>query len=174
MLLATLADKVKTDVSELILALGTSPAYDRLNLQLSPAQWDVLAGYLLPMQLEPGRTLMAQGEADRTIYLVEAGSLSVHYEDSKGRVRLAMVGPGSVVGEGAFFSQLQRTATVQAGVRNLAISEAASPAKLWALTALRHTELAKREPVIALELCHNLAAVLARRLVNRPKRVAIT
>ena len=164
MLLATLADKVKTDVSELILALGTSPAYDRLNLQLSPAQWDVLAGYLLPMQLEPGRTLMAQGEADRTIYLVEAGSLSVHYEDSKGRVRLAMVGPGSVVGEGAFFSQLQRTATVQA----------ASPAKLWALTALRHTELAKREPVIALELCHNLAAVLARRLVNRPKRVAIT
>jgi CRP/FNR family transcriptional regulator, cyclic AMP receptor protein len=164
MMLATLAENVKTDVSELILALGTSPAYDRLQLPWNAAQWDVFAAYLLPMNLVPGQTLMEQGETDRTIYLVETGTLSVHYEDAKGRVRLAMVGPGSVVGEGAFFSHLQRSATVQA----------ASPAKLWALTALRYAELCNRQPSIALDLCQNLGAVMARRLVNRPKRTAIT
>jgi hypothetical protein len=33
---------------------------------------------------------------------VESGTLSVHYQDEKERLRLAVVGPGSVVGEGAF------------------------------------------------------------------------
>jgi CRP/FNR family transcriptional regulator, cyclic AMP receptor protein len=116
------------------------------------------------VDLSAGQTLMAQGEDDRSVYLLESGSLSVHYEDAKGRVRLAMVGPGSVVGEGAFFSQLQRSATVQA----------AAPARLWLLSPTRWGQLCKNHPVIALQLSQALGQVMARRVVNKPKRTAIT
>ena len=46
----------------------------------------------------------------------------------------------SVVGEGGFFSHRPRSATVQA----------AAPSRLWALPALRFTELSNRQPAIAL------------------------
>jgi CRP/FNR family cyclic AMP-dependent transcriptional regulator len=90
--------------------------------------------------------------------------LSVHYEDSKGRVRLAMVGPGSAVGEGAFFSRQPRTATVQA----------AGNCKLWCLTPVRFTELCNRHPAVALKIAMALGALVSRRLMNKSRRVAIT
>jgi CRP-like cAMP-binding protein len=101
---------------------------------------------------------------DRTVYFVEAGTLTVHYEDSKERVRIAVVGAGSVLGEGAFFSHLPRSATVNAG----------SDCRLWCLTPLRFRELGVRHPQIALELTIAMSAVLARRMYNKPKRVAVT
>src|SRR5665647_1275112 len=99
---------------------------------------------------------------DRTVYLVESGGLSVHYEDDKGRVRMAIVGPGSAVGEGAFFTRLPRNATVQA----------AGPSKIWCLTPIRFTELSNRQPNLALEIAMALGSLVSRRLVNKPKRVA--
>ena len=107
---------------------------------------------------------MAQGTTDRTVYFIETGTLSVHYEDEKARVRMAMVGPGTVVGEGAFFAHQQRSATVQA----------ASACKVWALSAQRFSELAHRHPAIALELVLAMGGVMAKRLYNRPSRVAVT
>jgi CRP/FNR family transcriptional regulator, cyclic AMP receptor protein len=148
----------------LIDALDNSPAYDRLPLKMPSAQWEQLAPFLQLVELGAGQTLMSQGENDRSVYLLESGSLSVHYEDGKGRVRLAMVGPGSVVGEGAFFSQLQRAATVQA----------AAPARLWLLSPVRWGQLCKSHPGIALEISQALGQVMARRVVNKPKRTAIT
>jgi CRP-like cAMP-binding protein len=88
----------------------------------------------------------------------------VHYQDEKERLRLAIVGPGSVVGEGAFFSMRPRSATVQTG----------APSRLWALTALRFSELSNRQPAIALGLVMAVGAVLAKRLGNRRRRVAAT
>ena len=96
--------------------------------------------------------------------MVESGSLSVHYQDEKERLRLAIVGAGSVVGEGAFFSNRARSATVQAS----------APSKLWSLTAIRFTELTNRQPAIALGLAMAAGAVLAKRLGNRRRRVAAT
>ena len=52
-----------------------------------------------------GQVLIERNALDRTLYLIETGGLTVHYEDDKGRVRLALVGPGSAVGEGAFFTR---------------------------------------------------------------------
>jgi CRP-like cAMP-binding protein len=98
------------------------------------------------------------------LFLVESGSLSVHYEDSKGRVRLAMVGPGSAVGEGAFFSRQPRSANVNA----------AQPSKVWCMTAMRFTELSNRNPQIALEIAMALGGLVSRRLANKPRRVAVT
>ena len=154
----------KVDLHGLVQAISQSSAEDSLNNLLSAEQWDLLSSYLLPVALPAGQVLFAQGTTDRTLYLLESGSLSVHFEDEKQRLRLAIVGPGSVVGEGAFFSHLPRSATVQAG----------SPCKLWSLPAMRFTELANRQPAVAVHLVMAVGAVLAKRLGSRKRRVAST
>ena len=152
------------NIQGLVRAIAQAPGTDRVAPALDPTQWAILGGYMQTMRLAAGQTLIHQGAADRTLYLVESGSLSVHYEDSKGRVRLAIVGPGSAVGEGAFFSSLPRNASVQV----------AAAALLWTLPAIRFAELGKRHPAIALELAMALGALLAHRFANKPKRVAVT
>ena len=130
----------KIDLTGLLNAIAQASAEDSMTNPLTPAQWETLSAYLQPYALPAGHVLFSQGASDRTLYLVESGSLSVHYQDEKERLRLAIVGPGSVVGEGGFFSMRPRSATVQGGV----------PTKLWSLTALRFTELSNRQPAIAL------------------------
>lgn len=161
---APLRTPIKFDVQGLVQSIASNQTNDRFGCTLASAQWDLLASYLQPFALASGQVLIEQGALDRTLYLIEAGTLSVHYEDDKGRVRLAMVGPGSAVGEGAFFTHLPRNATVQA----------ASACKIWSLTPIRFTELSNRHPGIALAVSMALGSVVARRLVNKPKRVAVT
>lgn len=152
------------DVMALAQAMRASNALDAVPANLTDAQWQLLGDYLQPVTLSQGQVLIEQGVKDRTVYFVESGSLTVHYEDDKDRVRIAMVGAGSVLGEGAFFSHLPRSATVNAGGHS----------RLWCLTPLRFRELSTRYPVVALELTVAMAAVLARRMYNKPKRVAVT
>lgn len=154
----------KIDLTGLLSAIAQADADDSMSNPLTPAQWDTVSAYLQPYAVPAGHVLFSQGATDRTLYLVESGSLSVHYQDEKERLRLAIVGPESVVGEGAFFSMRPRSATVQAS----------APTKLWTLTALRFTELTNRQPAIALGLAMAAGAVLAKRLGNRRRRVAAT
>ena len=154
----------KVNLQGLLDAIAQATADDSMTNPLTPAQWDVLAAYLLPVVLPAGQVLFSQGATDRTLYLIESGSLSVHFQDEKERLRLAMVAPGSVLGEGAFFSHRARSATVQAS----------APCKLWGLTALRFTELSNRQPAIALSLVMAAGAVLAKRLGTRRRRSAAT
>ncbi len=164
-MLATSHSSPQYDLQGLIAAIAQSQAEDALSPHmLTPTQWELLAPYLQPCVLALSQVLFNQGVSDRTLYFLESGSLSVHYEDAKGRLRLALVTPGSVVGEGGFFSQRPRTATVQA----------AAPAKLWGLSALRLTELSNRQPAVALGVAMAAGAVLAKRLGNRRRRAAAT
>lgn len=161
---APLRTPLKFDVQGLVQAVNQNQTNDRFGVALSTTQWDLLGTYLQPFALMPSQALIEQNALDRTLYIVESGTLSVHYEDDKGRVRLAMVGPGSVVGEGAFFSHLPRNATVQA----------TGACKIWSMTPIRFTELSNRNPAVALAVAMALGSVVARRLVNKPKRVAVT
>jgi CRP-like cAMP-binding protein len=161
---APLRNPIKFDVQGLAQAIEKNQSNDSFAPTLTPIQWDMLGSYLQPSEVKQGHVLMAQNATDRTLYIVESGSLAVHYEDSKGRVRLAVVGPGSAVGEGAFFTRQPRSATVQA----------AMPTKLWCLTPLRFTELSNRQPAVALEIAMALGSLVSRRLVNKPKRAAVT
>src|SRR3954466_10750892 len=111
---APLRNPIKFDVQGLVKAVTENDSPDALSPHLTPAQWDMLGSYLQPFAVTAGQVLISQGAEDRTLYLVETGSLTVHYEDSKHRVRLAVINPGSAVGEGAFFSRNPRSATVQA------------------------------------------------------------
>ena len=161
---AALPASARHDIMDLAQAMKTSTALDAVPLNLQEPQWRNLANYLQPVSLQQGQVLIEQGVKDRTVYFVESGSLTVHYQDSKERIRIAMVGPGSLLGEGAFFSHQPRNATVQAG----------SECRLWQLTPLRFRELCTRHPDVAVELTLAMSAVLARRLYNKPKRVAVT
>jgi CRP/FNR family transcriptional regulator, cyclic AMP receptor protein len=160
----TFSTDARADIQGLAQAIATSPASDALRCQFNPSQWELLAGYFQPFALQSGQVVIEQGAQDRTLYFIESGGLSVHYEDDKGRVRMALVSAGSVVGEGAFFSHLPRSATVQAS----------GPSKLWCLTSLRFLELSNRHSTLALELAIALGSVMAKRLYNRPRRVAVT
>lgn len=154
----------KFDVKVLITVLKQATSPDAFTPQFAPAQWELLSGYLQPLALNQGQRLIDQGALDRTMYLVEAGTLSVQYEDDEGRVRIAMVEAGSAVGEGAFFSRLPRNATVQA----------ATPARLWCISAIRFTELSNRQPAVALEIAMALGSLVSRRLMSTSRRVAVT
>ncbi len=156
---------VRFDILQLAQSMRMSSALDAVPMNLSDAQWRQLAEYLQPVSLQQGQVLIEQGVKDRTVYFVEIGQPHGAFsKTTRERVRIAMVGAGSLLGEGAFFSHLPRSATVNAG----------SDCRLWCLTPLRFRELSTRHPDIALELSVSMAAVLARRMYNKPKRVAVT
>jgi CRP/FNR family cyclic AMP-dependent transcriptional regulator len=161
---APLPTPIRFDVQGLVHASAHNQSADAFHPQLTSKQWELLGTYLQPFALQQGQVLIEQHAGDRTVYFVETGKLTVHYEDDKGRLRLASVEPGSAVGEGAFFSRNPRIATVQA----------ASSCKVWSLTPIRFTELTNRQPAMAVEVAMALGALVARRLSNRPKRVAVT
>ncbi len=154
----------KPDINALLEAVTSNPNDPTLSHMLTPAQWSVLSGYMQASMLAPGKILITQGAEDRTLYFVESGMLTVHYEDPNGKIRLAAVGAGSVVGEGGFFSYMARSATVQAG----------SACKLWAMTPMRFSELSNRHPNVALALAMALGAIMAKRVVSNRRRIAVT
>jgi CRP/FNR family cyclic AMP-dependent transcriptional regulator len=158
---APAAGHLEFHVAALMRAIAQNNAMDVFRPALNNQQWEMLGTYLQPLAAAPGQVLIQQGATDRTVYLIEDGSVTVHYEDRNGRIHIAGVDAGSAVGEGAFFSREPRNATVQA----------ASHCKLWSLTPMRFSELSNRQPPIALEVAMALGALVSRRLA---KRVAFT
>lgn len=155
---------MSSTIQDLCRAISQNTSYDAFAPALSALQWEMLATYLQPLDLPRGQILIDQGSQDRTVYFIESGALSVHVIGTSGQMQLAILNAGSVVGEGAFFSRLPRSANVIA----------TAPAKLWRMTAIRFSEMANRQPALALEMTLALGAVIAKRMVNKPKRVAVT
>ena len=154
----------KLDITALQEAVASNLSDPTLGHMLTPAHWAILSGYMQASSLAPGQILISQGSDDRTLYFVESGMLTVHFEEASGKIRLAAIGAGSVVGEGGFFSYMAHSATVQA----------ASACRLWALTPMRFSELSNRQPQVALALAMALGAIMAKRVVSNRKRIAVT
>ncbi len=161
---APLPANIHFDVQGLIHAVAHNQSLDAFHPALMPKQWELFATYQQPFDLPAGQVLIDQGAIDRTLFFIERGALSVHLIGEKGQMQLAILNPGSVVGEGSFFSRLPRSANVVA----------TGAARVWRLTALRFAEMSNRQPNLALELTLGLGAVIAKRMVNKPKRVAVT
>ena len=125
------------------------------RVRFGPAQWRTLAGYMASREVRPGTTLVAQGEAERALFLLEAGTLQVHSLPAGPRVELLQ--PGSAVGEASLFAEAPAAATV----------EAMTPCVVWTLTAARVAQLAQRSPDIAFEVLRSAGALLAQRLRGR-------
>lgn len=158
------SEDLQTDARRLAAVCLENSREPALGKHLHAAEWAQLLPYLQPALLAPSQVLISQGASDRTVYFIESGSLSVHYEDAAGRIRLAIVGPGSAVGEGSFFSHQPRNATVQA----------TSASRVWALTPARFAELANRNPATAVAVTLALGGLVSARTLDRRRRVSVT
>ncbi len=151
-------------IQNLSRAIADNTSNDAFALILNVQQWDTLAGYLQPQDVNVGDVLIAQGAQDRSVFFLESGALSVHRVSSKEQMRLAVLSPGSVVGEGSFFSRQPHAA-------NVVVTGAG---RVWRLTTVRFSEMSNRQPNLALELTMALGAVIAKRMAHRSRRVAVT
>jgi len=151
------------DVTALITAVARNTEGGGLRKFLQLHRWKVLADYIHPVKHARGELLIGQGELDRKLYFVESGDLKVDMHTDKGIVHLAIVGPGSVVGEGSFFSHLPRIAAVSAY----------SDCKVWVLTPEEFERLSHANPNVALAVSMALGTLLATRMMDMSKRLTV-
>lgn len=143
------------DITTLVQAVQTLNAADAFKAGLGAAHWQTLAPYLAKHSLRAGDLLIRQGDSDRTAYLLEQGNLQIFVSGAPpGRQRIAILRPGSLVGEASLFAEVPRSANV----------EAMTPCIVWALSVARLEELCARTPALALQIIRAAGAVLAMRM----------
>jgi hypothetical protein len=107
-----------------------------------------------------GQRIVRVGEAGDEMYVVIDGELEASVERYDGRVTLARLGRGDLVGEVALFEG-KRTADV----------DTLSDVRLLRLSRASLERLGRRYPRIALIVSRNLSDVLARRLAKQTPRI---
>lgn len=105
--------------------------------------WFNMTPFLVKQEYKAGSTLYKTGEAAMGFYLLESGVLRADYELPQGRYFESIVA-GTTCGELPFFSNTDRTATVQAE----------TDCVTWLLDRDSWHQLQKKEPDIANELLH--------------------
>jgi CRP-like cAMP-binding protein len=135
-------------------AISSLNAADAFKPRWSAEQWRSFEPYLTRHEVRAGDLLVKQGERDRTMYLLESGTLQVYMQPPKTGVKLAILRAGAVVGEAGLFSDQPRMANV----------EAMGSCVVWALRGPRYEELSIRNPALALELVRAAAALMGVRM----------
>jgi CRP-like cAMP-binding protein len=152
------------DLSGLIKSVRKNKGKDSLAAHFDELTWRALAECLEPQVTEYRQIVISQGAKDRNLYFVESGMLRVYRSDRDARLQLAVLGPGSVVGEGTFFAPIVRNANV----------EAVEASVLWELTLERFEAMAARFPQAAYKIAMGLGSVLSVRMLSVAGRLAIT
>lgn len=143
------------DATELVHAIQTLNTEDAFRPRLDAQQWRVFCQYLTRHELRSGDLLIKQGDHDRTVYFLGQGSLQVFVTGAPpGASRIAILRPGSVLGEPGLFADGPRMANV----------EAMTPCVVWALRLPRFEELAARVPQVAVEVVRAAGALMAQRM----------
>jgi CRP-like cAMP-binding protein len=137
-------------VEQLVEAIAKLDAKDALQCHLSVDEWKALAPYLSVRFLRIGDPLMEEGDSEREFFILAEGELEV----SVGGNAIATLMPGTVVGEGTFFSGQPRSATVTPATTGVA----------WSLHWDKFNAMSDKHPKLAIHLVKALAAVLAVRM----------
>ncbi len=116
-----------------------------------------LTGKGFLMDIPAGRLLTEKGLTQREIFVILDGAFEVH----DGKRRIALLGPGEVIGEVGFFGT---------SGRRMASVTAASDGQVLALRRRFVDELMKSDPVCAAEVLFGLARVLADRQYDPASR----
>lgn len=142
-------------IDALTAAIQSLNADDALHLNFGKEDWRMLGSYLQRHTLRAGEVLILHRDMDRTLFLLESGTLQVFVPET-GPVRrpVAILRAGSVVGEPSLFGETPRMAQV----------EAMSSCVVWALTRPRFTEYVAHQPEQALEFLRGVGAVMAERM----------
>ncbi len=142
-------------ITALVQAIQTLNADDAFRPRFDMDQWRIIGGYCVRQELRSGQLLIRQGQIERSMYLLEQGTLQVYLDNaSPGRQRLALLRSGAVVGEPALFANMPRMANV----------EAMTPGVVWELGGLRLDELSLSKPALALQFLRAAGAVMAVRM----------
>lgn len=153
------------DSTELIQAIQTLNTEDAFRPRLDGQQWRTFCQYLTRHELRSGDLLVKQGDHDRTVYFLGQGSLQVFVTGgAPGASRIAILRPGSVVGEPGLFTDAPRLANV----------EAMTPCVVYALRLPRFEELVARVPLVAVEVMRAAGSVMALRMrANLSRQVPV-
>ena len=138
------------NVQQLVSAIGALDATDALQCKLTLEDWKSLAPYLSVRFLKVGDVLMREGDCERELFILADGELEVTIMGNK----FATLKPGTVVGEGTFFSGAPRSATVTPS----------KPGVAWGLNVEKFDAMSLKHPKVAVDLVKGLAAVLAVRM----------
>ena len=151
---------------DMVQAMQTLNAEDAFRPRLTLEQWRIISPYLTQHDIRAGDLLIKQGDSDRTMFFLGQGSLQVFVTGAPpGSSRIAILRPGSVVGEPGMFSDGARRANVVA----------MTACAVWALRGPRFEELAQRSPALALELLRAAGGVMAMRMrANLQRQIPFT
>lgn len=138
------------NVQQLVDAIDGLQAADALPCKLTLDEWKAVAPYLSMRFLKPGDPLMQEGDCERQLFILADGELEVTILGT----HIATLKPGSVVGEGTFFSGAPRSATVTPS----------QPGVAWGLNWDKFNAMSHKHPRVAVDLIKGLAAVLAVRM----------
>ena len=138
------------NVNQLVDAVARLDTHDALRCRLGLEGWKLLAPYLSMRFLQPNQVLMREGESERELFILAQGQLHAQVRS----ITIASMEPGSVVGEGTFFSGQPRSATVISSGTGVA----------WSLSWERYEAMSAQYPKLSLDLTKGLAAVLAFRM----------
>lgn len=119
---ATAANITSADVAAFLVHAGQSPDTERrLSVQhWGPAEWSNLFAYTVPVELDAGEVLIEQNDSDRALFFMISGKLEVASIDvaDSSVSQIAVIAPGSIVGEFSFFDGGPRSAKVWAVARS--------------------------------------------------------
>jgi CRP-like cAMP-binding protein len=118
---------------------------------LSEQERRLISAEMRPEEYDKGQSIFVEGTPSQAIYVVDSGWVSIFTETGGRKAILANLGPGSVLGEVAFFSDQPYSTT----------AEAASEVRLWVLDKSDFRELIAREPSIAIKLSLALGSKVA-------------
>lgn len=150
------------ELTTLVAAVRRNKSADARHL--TRANWQALSKVMLRRTVEPQTCLIRQGEIERHVYFVESGLLRVFRSEACDKVQIGVIGPGNLVGEGAFFAPTVRHASV----------EAIEPSVLWELSTEAFDAMAERDPEHALAFALYLGAVYSARMRRPAGRLSVT
>jgi CRP/FNR family transcriptional regulator, cyclic AMP receptor protein len=130
---------------------------------LPDASLDLLISMLVERRFDAGATVVAEGEAGRSMFIVHAGELVVSKLLDCGRViRMSRLAPGDFFGEMTLIEMQNRSATVVAD----------SPTVLYELTARKLYTCYKTDIHAYVIVMQNISRELCRRLRRADNRIA--
>ena len=151
--LAPLAGDTASEIREQLLPAGADPgAIERL------------LAYMSRLELAADALLVEQGADSHEMYFIEAGRVSVHLAKSDGQsIRLKTLGPGTTVGELAFYLNQRRSASVRCD----------GPAVLWRFRRADLERMERDAPDLAALFHQRMATLLCERLTATNRLVQV-
>jgi SulP family sulfate permease len=119
--------------------------------------------YFDPADYDEGETLIVQGATSDEFYFVESGLVSITLDSGGQNIRLRTMGPGTIVGEIAFYLSEPRSASVVA----------VAPTRAYRLTKQRLGEMRQQHPYLASMLHEYMVKTLCTKLVDTNRMVGV-